>query len=84
MDSEDRSFFLEIFNKFENHLKKTCDELHEVDKNVLELKTDFKNHIQNTNKEEEKNEKKYINNREWLLIGISAIAVLIAIVGFFN
>ncbi len=80
MDSDDKSFFMKMFEKIEKHLEKTCDELHEVDINVTELKSDFRNHIERTNKDEEARDKKHVHKREWLLVGITGLAVILAAV----
>ncbi len=80
MDSDDKSFFMKMFEKIENHLEKTCDELHEVDKNVIGLQSDFRNHIENTNKDKEDSDKKHVHKREWLLVAITSLAVILAAV----
>lgn len=80
MDSDDKNFFIKMFEKIETHLEKTCDELHEVDKNVTELKTNFKNHIESSNQDKEDRDKKHVHKREWLLVGITSIAVILAAV----
>jgi len=78
MDSDDKNFFMKMFEKIEKHQEKTCGELHEVDKNVIGLQRDFKNHIENSNKDKEEKDKKHIHKREWLLVGIAGIAVIVA------
>ena len=72
MDSDDKNFFLKMFEKIEKHLEKTCDELHEVDKNVIKLKTDFRNHLDCAKNNE---------NRKWkILSAVLAGAVIIVMI----
>jgi len=80
MDSDDKNFFMKMFEKIEKHLEKTCDELHEVDKNLIELKTDFRNHIERSTQDKEEKNKNHVHKREWLLVGITGIAVILAAV----
>ena len=72
MDSDDKNFFMKMFEKIEKHLEKTCDELHEVDKNVIELQSDFRNHLDCTKNNE---------NRKWKIVSaVLAGAVIIVMI----
>ena len=57
MDDEDKNFLIKLFDtlkeditEIRKHQVKTCDELDTVDKNVLTLSKDLKNHIENSQK----------------------------------
>ena len=80
MDSADKTFFSNMFTKIENHQIKTCDELKEVDKKVVALQTSFSNHIEYSQRDEDKEIAKKMNKPQWVLVilGIGTLGVGIA------
>lgn len=87
VDSTDKAFFADSFNKIdkrlekiEDHQQKTCDELDEVDKNVIKLQTSFNDHREYTKREEDKQLAKKLNVPQWVLVivGIGTLGVGIA------
>ena len=88
MDSTDKTFFADSFDrldkrleKIENHQQKTCDELDEVDKNVIKLQTSFTDHIEYAKRDEDKQLAKKMNKPQWVLaiLGIGSLSVGITI-----
>lgn len=79
MDPTDKTFFSNLLDKIERrletiqiHQQKTCDELNDVDKKVVELKTDFKNHLDYAKNDE---------NRKWKVVSaVMAGAVVIVMI----
>jgi len=80
MDPIDKTFFSNMFDKIEKHQIKTCDELKEVDKNVVALQTSFNNHIEYSQRDEDKEIAKKMNKPQWILVivGIATLGVGIA------
>ncbi len=87
MDSTDKAFFADSFNKIDKrlekiveHQQKTCDELDEVDKNVIKLQTSFTDHIEYAKRDEDKQLAKKMNKPQWVLVlvGIATLGVGIA------
>ena len=87
VDSTDKTFFAAFFDKIEkrlekieNHQQKTCDELDEVDKNVIKLQTSFTDYREYTKREEDKQLAKKLNTPQWVLVivGIGTLSVGIA------
>ena len=80
MDPIDKAFFSNMFDKIEIHQIKTCDELKEVDKKVVALQTSFKNHIEYSQRDEDKEIAKKMNKPQWVLVilGIGTLGVGIA------
>lgn len=91
MDDDDRNFFIKWFNDLKkdikediqevrNHQKKTCDELDEVDKKVIGIGNDLKNHLENTKKEESKKLENQKSSREKKALTVSIISTCVAII----
>lgn len=80
MDEADKNFLLGWFEKLEKkiegvqtHQKKTCDELDEVDKKVVKISSDMKNHLDNV-------QEKQRTSREKKAIIISVASVCSAVI----
>jgi len=87
MNQDDKNFMTGWFNslkeqidKLEIHQVKTCDELDTVDKNVVQLSADLKNHLDIVNKEEADKLELQKSSREKQAIRISTISVSVAVI----
>lgn len=87
MNKDDKNFMTGWFNslkeqidKLEIHQVKTCDELDTVDRNVVQLSADLKNHLDIVNKEEADKIELQKSSREKQAITISAISVSVAVI----
>ncbi|MCZ6582889.1 MAG: hypothetical protein O6761_06935 [Thaumarchaeota archaeon] len=67
----------EEFGKIDEHLEKTCDEIKEVTKQVINLKANFNNHLTNVNE-------KQLNKRERAFLALTIISALIAGIALFT
>jgi len=87
MDDDDKNFHLGWFQKLEKkiegvqtHQKKTCDELDEVDKKVVQLGADLNNHLENVKKEESDKIMQQRSKRERTSLIFGGIGVAVALI----
>ena len=88
VDSTDKSFFSKMMDDLKedirdikNHFTKTCNELHEMDKNVVELRTEVKNLMAYNRGRENDKQNKSVSRREWIIIFIAGSGIVGTVVG---
>ena len=79
MNESDRKWLDVKFNSIENHFKKTCSEIEEVDGKVSAMNDTLVRTEERLNNYLKSNEKRQVRIREWIFIAIGVTGSLTAV-----